>query len=195
MKKMISFKDTIQEAATQEASKDIKEPMLNIWFGFSKKAIIRPDSYFDHSYKKEWFEDDLVKKMIKDVDEVEVVGSKLAYDWEGDPISPLCISGGVKTLIMMYKLRGFLADGDTMGDNCCKWLEEISKRVTCTMTLTHCMGFGSDPRDIRPFRVKFLNNGDITKTYCDYYRNLAELLGKYYVKLEELPDDLCPSLG
>jgi hypothetical protein len=168
-----------------------KEPMLNIWVGSSRQAIRNPDVYFNNYYEEEWFQDDLVKRMVKGVENVEIVGHKLAYDWQGDPMSPMCISGGSKTLILMYKKRDFVAAGGSMGDNCCKWLEVIGSRVPCVMTLEHCMYFGSGIADDSGlFRARFLNNGAVTKTYADYYSNVSRL---HHLE-KEMPNALYPSI-
>ena len=167
------------------------EPILNIWLGRSKRSVWNPDSYFNNNYIADWFSDDLVREMVQDVDLTEVISYKLAYDWQGDPMNTLEISGGVKTLIMMYKIPHFLANGDSMGDNCAKWLELISKRVNCTMTLSHCMKFGAGRLDARPFHARFLNNMAVTKVYGDYYANLALL----WDEQGEMPDDIYPFVG
>ena len=42
--------------------------MLYVKFGNDKEAIKKPDIYFKYRFSPKWFEDDLVKKMVLDVD-------------------------------------------------------------------------------------------------------------------------------
>ena len=48
--------------------------MLNIWYrGGDIKVMTYAPDYFDVAFRLEWFEDDLVKKMIKDMDKSDVI--------------------------------------------------------------------------------------------------------------------------
>ena len=48
--------------------------MLNIWFdGFDKKCIKDPKSYFNLHKKPNWFNNEWVKKVIKEIDNVNAI--------------------------------------------------------------------------------------------------------------------------
>lgn len=55
--------------------------MLNIIFNRGTKDIedknyvFSPDTYFKYNYEEEWFEDELVKKMVLDVDSSSVISA------------------------------------------------------------------------------------------------------------------------
>ena len=52
--------------------------MLNVWYkGGNVTVLTNAPLYFDGVFEPEWFDDPLVKEMVKDVDDSEVVGPYL----------------------------------------------------------------------------------------------------------------------
>lgn len=49
--------------------------MLYITFNKTKDVLIYIDNYFDMNYEDEWFEDELVKQIILDVDKSTVISN------------------------------------------------------------------------------------------------------------------------
>ena len=47
--------------------------MLNIIYGDVKNSIYNTNVYFKNSYEPEWLDTELAKKMIKDIDDSEVL--------------------------------------------------------------------------------------------------------------------------
>lgn len=81
--------------------------------------------------------------MIKDVDKTDVISYNMMIGPIG-PIPPERLSGGVKTLIMIYENDSQIWNASKCGDNCAKWLAEISKRKDITIWLGHFMIFPVD---------------------------------------------------
>ena len=77
--------------------------MLNIYFGEMPEAIYDTSTYFKHVYRDEWITEPLSVEMIRDVDRSEVVSSNLIQSPVLGAISPVQLSGGVKTLILINK--------------------------------------------------------------------------------------------
>ena len=50
--------------------------MLNIIYGDVKNSIYNTNVYFKHSYEPEWLDAELAKKMIKDIDDSEVLSGE-----------------------------------------------------------------------------------------------------------------------
>lgn len=100
--------------------------MLNVRFGFDSECIRDIDLYFDNVYEENWLEDDLVREMISDIDQSEVIGSQLITSPVLGPIPPERLSGGVKALICMYKTDAYI-DLIVCGPNCEKWILKIAK--------------------------------------------------------------------
>ena len=47
--------------------------MLSIRFREGEDTIVAVDAVFDNNYEEEWFDDELVKEMILDIDKTEVI--------------------------------------------------------------------------------------------------------------------------
>ena len=133
--------------------------MLKVFIGKKQGEFYGP-SYFKFNYEQEWLEDSLVKEMIKDVDKSEYVGGDLIQSDALGPISPRELSGGVQTLICIYKNPELVFDATSCGPNCAKWLLEIGKKEDVTICLEYLMPFdGFDPIDV------YIENLD--KTFSD----------------------------
>ena len=138
--------------------------MLSIYFGDMPEAIYNPVIYFKNTYTDEWITDELSKAMIKDVDKSEVIGPRVIDSPVLGGISPRELSGGVKTLIAMYKASEKIFNASVCGDNCAKWILRIGQLQDLTINLRHLMDFG----DLE-FSVKILNTDQIV-------HNMDELL-------------------
>lgn len=75
--------------------------MLTVYYGDMENAIYNTAVYFKNTYLDAWIEDDFAKQAIKAVDKAEVIGPRLIESRALGPISPLELSGGVKTLILI----------------------------------------------------------------------------------------------
>ena len=65
------------------------------------------------------------------------------------PIPPERLSGGVKTLIMIYERPDLVFDATSCGQNCAKWLLEIGKIKDVTINLEYLMTFD----EYKPFEI------------------------------------------
>ncbi len=127
--------------------------MLYIYWGDKKGIINRSKEYFNNTYQDEWLMDDFVKNIISDVDKSKVIGPHLIESSALGPIGPKNLSVGTKTLILMYKDKEHIFNATNCGDNCSKWILEISKKQDLTICLQHIMDFG--PED---FNAVLINN-------------------------------------
>jgi hypothetical protein len=124
---------------------------------------------FQLVYEEDWFDDDLVKKMVFDIDKTVVNNFQSSIDYLDQPMNTLDISGGVKCLIMMYKIPNLLINGNHMGDNCAKWIIHLSKMQDCYMALHYGMAFNKDMNSKEEFICTIMNNGHIVKTFSEFY--------------------------
>lgn len=102
--------------------------MLHILFGFDTESIRDIDLYFDNVYDEMWLKDDLVKRMVEDVDHSEVVSENCIVSPALGQIPPERLSGGVKALICMYKCEEAYIDLIVCGPNCEKWIAKIAEK-------------------------------------------------------------------
>ena len=142
--------------------------MLNIIYGDVKNSIYNTNVYFKNSYEPEWLETELAKKMIKDIDDSEVLSGECINSPVLGQIPPERLSGGVKTLLLILNEPDRIFNASTCGDNCAKWILRIAKesKKDIVINLRHVMDFGD-----KPFEIKILNNGKTVHNIQEYVMN------------------------
>ena len=139
--------------------------MLNIIFGDTENAIYHPPTYFDNTYQDEWITDPFTVQMIKDVDQSDVISTRVIDSPFLGSIPVRDLSGGVKTLIlMMFDESGKIFNASACGDNCAKWIVEIGKKKDLTINLHHVMDFSS----CEDFHAVILNTSKTVNSYDEY---------------------------
>ena len=138
--------------------------MLSIYFGDNKDSVFNTEVYFKYAYEDEWLSNELVKEIIKDVDNSTVIDNNLIESPVLGKIAPSILSGGTKTLMLILNEPENIFNASTCGDNCSKWLLKIGELKDVTVNLHHIMDFGH-----RNFQIKIANNGKIV-------HNMKELL-------------------
>ena len=124
--------------------------MLKIFLGNMGGVIYHPPTYFDNQYEDEWITDPLTKEMVKDVDQSEVISSRLIDSPVLGPVSVKELSGGVKTLILLaFDKNQKIFNISVCGNN---------------------MNFGDGK-----FEIEILNTGEIVYDM----EKFAEIAGKY----------------
>ena len=142
--------------------------MLNIIYGDVKNSIYNTNVYFKNSYEPEWLDTELAKKMIKDIDDSEVLSGECINSPVLGQIPPERLSGGVKTLLLILNEPDRIFNASTCGDNCAKWILRIAKesKKDIVINLRHVMDFGD-----KPFEIKILNNGKTVHNIQEYVMN------------------------
>jgi hypothetical protein len=139
--------------------------MLNIIFGDAENSIYHPPTYFDNRYLDEWIVDPFSIEVIKDIDKSEVVSPRAIDSPFLGSISTKELSGGVKTLIlMMFDDSGKIFNASACGDNCAKWIFDISKKKDLTINLHHIMDFSK----CENFEAVILNTNETVKSFQEY---------------------------
>lgn len=118
--------------------------MLYISFQRSENTIDGVDAYFDYNYLDEWFDNDMVRKMILAVDKSEVKSASCIESPVLGQIPPAKLSGGVKALILMLMQPELEIYATSCGDNCAKWIVTISRMQDIKIVLRHLMNFDED---------------------------------------------------
>ncbi len=144
--------------------------MLNIWFGNMPDVIYDTSTYFKHTYRDQWITDPLSVEMIRDVDKSEVIGVHLIQSPVLGAIPPVQLSGGVKTLILISKIRNQIFNASKCGNNCAKWLLKIAEDKKVVVNLRHLMDFGDGE-----FKIRVMNK----KKIAHNMRELVQLAGEY----------------
>ncbi|MCD7808752.1 MAG: DUF4869 domain-containing protein [Erysipelotrichaceae bacterium] len=146
--------------------------MLKVLFGFDKDCIRDIDLYFDNVYEDEWLEDELIKKMILDVDQSVVKGKQLIISPVLGPIPPERLSGGVKALICMYKSDAYI-DLIVCGPNCEKWILEIAQNKDIIVGMS---GYDLTFKNMNIEAICLNDQSNITN-YVDWILKMNEYVG------------------
>ena len=139
----------------------------------NKKLVESINAHFDRVKKQEWFKEDIVKEIIREIDNAHVeVGFSVVNDRTGAGYSVNDLSGGAKFLILTHCVRDkvFLA---TMGDNGCDLLEKIAldyesegKDLIIVSDYIHRFNF----KYVK--EIEYLNYGVRCKNWNDIYNNV-----------------------
>lgn len=149
--------------------------MLNVLFGErTEDAILDVDRYFNGVYEFDWFEreDPVIKSIVKDIDKSELIGMNVISPYLGS-ISIEKISGGAKTLIMLYKLDNFVTDTRVMGNNCEDWLLRIAQTKDIKICTTSVIMRFNGRDDLI---AQCINDGDIIVGYKEYRDKLIKYI-------------------
>ena len=136
--------------------------MLSIQFGHMSDAIFDTATIFRNVCLDARLDDPLAKRMIKSVDRSEVLGERLIRSRALDLIPPTDLSGGVKTLLLIYNMPERVFNASTCGDNCAYWILEIARGRDVTINLRHIMSFGRGR-----FSIKVLNTGEVAHSMAE----------------------------
>lgn len=88
------------------------------------------------------------------------------------PIPPERLSGGLMTLISIYKNPDMIFDATSCGDNCAEWLLETGKKEDVTVELNYLMKFPDDGR----LNMRIANTGRTVTSEDEYILEALKLL-------------------
>ena len=151
--------------------------MLTIIYGDESNCVYNTNVYFKNTYEPEWFETELAKQIVREVDDSEVLSSECIQSQVLGQIQPERLSGGVKTLLLILNEPEKIFNASTCGDNCAKWILEIGKREDVKINLRHMMDFGKDT----VFEIKIKNGGEIVHSM----KELIPIASKYLNEMKQ----------
>lgn len=146
--------------------------MVTVYFGQDKRGVLDPDTYFFGAFYPEWFEDENVKQMVRDIDQSEVQAPYCIMSPVLGQISPHMISGGVKGLMLLMKDPEFYPDTIIFGENCEPWLSYIFEHYDVHVC---CSGFDLVFRDL-PIHGICENDGSQINNYEDWCNKMQEFV-------------------
>lgn len=144
--------------------------MLRVFYGDMPDAVYNTVVYFKNDYDPRWLDDSFVREMIRDVDKSEVLSAGAISSPVLGVIPPTGLSGGVKTLILIWEEPGRVFNASQCGDNCAKWLLEMGGRRDILVNLRHMMDFGTGA-----FEITVENSGEVAYDMDE----LLRLAGRY----------------
>lgn len=150
--------------------------MLRVKFKYSEDNFLKSqDKFFKYEYENDWFDDKYIVDMVRDVDGVEHFADSLFKSDIFGYVEAEGLSSGVKGLILMYKGYDKIFNGDLFGDNCCKWIYDISTKRDITVWMSHILEFPNIPEFCL---VEYGKEDKIINAYEDYIRLAINSIGK-----------------
>ena len=145
--------------------------MLKIYFGEMDGVLHNVETYFKNQMDYSWLEDELVKRIIEDVDQSIVVSPYCISSRVLGQIPPTRLSGGTKALLLIWNLEDRVVNASNCGDNCAKWLLEFGQQKDITINLNHIMDFGTND-----FEIEILNNHCMVHNMKEYVLEAVKYL-------------------
>lgn len=108
--------------------------MLRVYFGDREDSIYPAGRYFDAWVDEQVVTDDFAKKVIKGVDKTDVMPDGTLKSPVFGGIVPRQLSGGTKSILVIYTHPELVVDLASMGDNCFPYLIELAKSQDITVT-------------------------------------------------------------
>lgn len=116
-------------------------------------------SYFNSRKNKDWFNNEFVKRVIKEVDKSEHIKDEYIESPVFGGMAAERLSNGCKCLILLYNVPDIHIYGTRMGDNCVPALLDLGKMKDIHITLGHQMKFPDDG-----FEATITNDGVVIRT-------------------------------
>ena len=152
--------------------------MLSILFGYDENAVLNVDTYFNNTYDEAWFDDSFVRKIISEVDDSEVQDTLCIMSPVFGQIPPERLSGGAKTLILMYKENDFYTDLIVCGGNCERFILDIAEKrdISCCLS-GYDISFDNLGDADHPTPIKCENDGSLLKNHTEFVMKMLSYAG------------------
>ncbi len=116
--------------------------MLKIWVdGFKDGCIKDPNSYFNLHKKKDWFNRQDIKEVIKEIDNTIAVKDEYLESPIFGGMAPERLSSGCKAVILLYVNPLCNVYASRCGDNCVPSIVRLAEKTDVIITLHHMMVF------------------------------------------------------
>lgn len=132
----------------------------------------RPMDYFDDVFEREWLKDEMVVRIIKEIDKTDVVRGNILESPVLGEISYRELSSGCKGLILQY-FTNLKISGDRFGDNCFPIMLELAETKDIEIALSHL------PKLKEPFQLEFIQSNKIVDNYYDYVTEFYRIRDLY----------------
>ena len=141
-----------------------------------KKMIVSGNGWFDTYTKFDQeaaLSTDFAKRLIKAVDNSDLVGPNLIISPVLGPIAPEWLSGGTKAILLL-KFTDLVPELEAMGDNCFPFLKEICDEKD----VTTCCALGRPLFEVGGFtEVYFINTDTIVHSDKELRREIRRSRG------------------
>lgn len=154
--------------------------LISVYFGIDSSAVYKIDNYFEDAYLPEWFDDEIVKQMVKDVDLSTVVSRQCITSPVLGQIPVSMLSGGVKALILLWKLDDIRIDLVACGENCMSWLSYIQAHKDIKVSMSgYDLTFVDDAGNDLPISGICENDNSEIENAADWREAMCMMAGDW----------------
>ena len=147
--------------------------MLNIYVGEMANSLTQVKSYFNNVLEDKYLETDFAKKVVKEIDNSDLINKNLVISPVIGSIPPSMISGGSKALIIL-NFTDEIIPLYLMGENCYPILANISKDKDVTVTTDSTVRF-FELSNNNLDKIHILNDDSYVYTDKELVRKCVEL--------------------
>lgn len=142
----------------------------------------QPTKYFDVNFEEEWLDDKMVQEFIEVVDKTKVLSSYALDSKALGIISPMFLSTGCKSLILLLK-TDIKLNGDRLGDNCLPFLFKIEEIKDVEVSFSSLRIFPE------PFSAYMIDTGEVVHSMHEFMRIRNSVYDEAYASGELLPPE------
>lgn len=140
------------------------------------------DTCIQYNIKPEWFNDDLIREAMRDIEHVYKIEGLAFYSSDFGVKSPQSLSNGMKALLLMKYLpidhafyqHGFYVSNASIGDNVVPFLQRLSVQQDFPIANDIFLPFSFD----MPLKAKDMETGKILNNTAEFVEFYA---GRYCI--------------
>lgn len=138
--------------------------MLYIDFGGAVYDCLgHPDYSFDLYMQDSWFDDPVVKQIVKDIDDADVISAYAIKHPVFKAINYSMLSSTCRSIILMYKLPDEVVNATYCGEKGSDWVLRLSEKRDVKIVLNYAMLFNRD------FNAIIANGNEHIVSRKEYY--------------------------
>lgn len=127
---------------------------------------------FYERYQPSWFDSELTRRFIEDIDKMKHVADDIFRDRWGKAVAATCICGGSKALCLMQH-TDLVVRASACGENCAKYISEIANLKDLHINLTYGMNFPD------PFTAYITNIDRVVHSNYEWIETFIDLKCQY----------------
>lgn len=131
---------------------------------------INPDLWFNYQGGADYISGKIEQEIIADIDKGKVISTNAIEFPIMGVLSPECLSGTSKALILANNEPNIYINGSFIGDNGFKWIVRLAELKEIYLRSNGIMNFDTD------FMAHFVNDDSYTSTWSEFLDKAVDFL-------------------
>lgn len=148
--------------------------MLIMTFKRDKNTVTQPNLFFNHAWEEDWLTTDFARDAIMGIDKSKLISPNCIESPVLGQITPLMLSGGVKTVLLIKNMPEYVFNGSACGDNCAEWLLKACEGREQKVYFWHGMHF----HGCKNIEIMFEDSGVVAQNEWEYMDELCRLVAE-----------------